>query len=337
MIPRNTITLNRRSFAAGAAAVSFVGLPTFRNLSAQETSSPAAASATESGTPTLGSSRADWDAAAGPAEEAGEFSRYLSPVDGVTPVIVGFTDDVATFIEYRFTDAPLAPEDAEQFYAASVPAEGMIGDRFLFMEFTEETGPYSVQLVALPSEVPSSGAIIVTALEDANEGSAVKAISITSSNEPDVQLPISGDPGGLGIGREQWIGSYGEPPETRYDEEAYPGVGPEQMDVIIKYLPQEDVIAGIHANADQLETLAATRESALEFVGKSIPADGEVLQHFYLPATEGGPLALRFFSLQSAEASEALHTKGVIGAMLHERADDPEPRVTRIDMGRTQM
>lgn len=140
----------------------------------------------------------------------------------------------------------------------------------------------------------------------------------------------SGNPGGIALGRDDWIAAYGELPETDYELEEYPGVGPQGMDVTVQYMPQDDVIRRISANGDKLDLKASTRLAALEFCGSSVPADAELAQHSYSPSTEAGPIALRAVTFTSATVQETLDYKGTVLMLLHEEPDDPKPIVPRL-------
>jgi hypothetical protein len=340
--PDMTAPITRRHFVtltAGAAAALGV-----ESALAQATpaGSPVTMTAAAGG---IGMTRADWEALAGSGEPAGDFLVYTSPIDGATPVTVGYTDDIVTFVEYDFTvagDTGIARGDAEAMIAASlptdsavhgqylIPAMGGAGDTYQATSFTSES---------LSTTLPDATGVmaIQTTLNtgvnpDPTQYTMVTAATITTTSAPDVDLPVTGSPGGIALGRDDWIAAYGNPPEPDYEVEAYPGVGPQGMDVTVRYLPQDDVIRDIDANGDNLDMLASTQIAALEFCGGSVPADAELVQHWYFPPTEAGPLALRAFTLNSVTVQHLLHGDGAVLVLLHERPDDPKPMVPRLSL-----
>lgn len=335
-------TLSRRHFGgliAGAAAA--FGIET-TFAQATPTGSPATTMAAAGG---IGLTRADWEAMAGTGSPSGDFLVYTSPIDGATPVTVGYTDDIVTFMEYDFTvagDTGIARGDAEAMIFASVPADVAPHERFLIPSDGETGGTYaatSMTSESLPATLPEATGIMAIQMTlntgvnpDPAQYTMVTGATITTTSAPDVDVPITGSPGGIALGRDEWIAAYGEPPETDYERESYPGVGPQGMDVTVQYMPQEDVIRAIDANGDNLDMLASTQIAALEFCGASVPGDSEVVQHWYFPATETGPLALRAVTLSSATVRETLHYDGSVLALLHERLDDPKPMVPRLSL-----
>lgn len=316
---------SRRTFVAGTAALATLPLV---DAHAQSESTPEHIENLPASAG-LGATKEEWNAAAGSPEPVDDLFLYtISP-----PVTVGFTDGVATFLEFGLDDNGLSREEAYQLIADNLPGDAMPGERFTTRALSEGLGPQAVSLYALPSEHPSGGAIALMGLESPESDAAVTSIAIVATSDPDVEIPVTGDPGGVALDRDAWIAAKGEPAEVDYEEEQYPAVGPQEMDVTVFYAPQDDVIAHLHANGDQLDMLASTQIAALEFLGQSVPADSQMLLHGYLPATKAGPLAVRCVTFASEEASTKLHFKGSILGLLFERPDDPKPMVTRIDIG----
>lgn len=318
-----TTTLNRRSLVASTLVVA---------ASAAFSRESWAQTPAQSHPVGIGSTKEEWTAAVGEPAESGDQFTYVSPINGSSEVTVGFTDDIATFMEYRFGAEGESRQTVGEMLALSIPQEAMMGEHFSLPAETAETGAYGIDLFVLPSENPTPGLLALYSYASPEPDADVTALAIGTTSEIDVELPITGDPGGIALDRDAWIAAKGDPPEANYEVETYPEAGPQGMEATVWYMPQDDVIQKIHANGDELDVLASTRVAALEFVGQSMPADARLLQHVYLPSTEVGPLAVRIVTLASEEASTRLSNKGSILAMLHERIDDPEPMVTRVDL-----
>jgi len=335
-------TISRRQFGALiAGAATALGVET-AFAQATPDGSPAAMSRTAGG---IGMPRADWEMLAGAGEPAGDLMVYTSPLDGSTPVTVGFTDDIVTFMEYDFTgagDTGIPRGDAEAMIAGSMPGDVAAHERFVIPPGGNTSGSYvatSLTSEILPATLPDSTGIMAIQMTlntginpDPAQYTMVTGATITTTSVPDVDLPMTGTPGGIALGRDEWIAAYGEPPEVDYERETYPGAGPQGMDVTVRYMPQDDVIRGIDANGDNLEMQASTQVAALEFCGASMPADTEIVQHWYFPATEAGPLALRAFTLSSMTVQETLHDDSSVLVLVHERPDDPKPMVPRLSL-----
>lgn len=335
--------ISRRTFttalASGAVAL---GAGMHSTSSQTPVTSPVSSADTTGG---IGLTQANWENLAGPGEPAGDFLVYTSPVDQATPVTVGFTDEIATFMEYDFSvhgDTGMSRDDAAALIASSIPTDSMPGEQFLVPTAGETGGTFTAGIFAsesLPQMVADATGIMAiqttvnTGINpDPAEYTSVISATITTNNPPDVEIPATGTPGGIALGRDEWIAAYGEPPQTDYELELYPGVGPNGMDVTVQYMPQDDIIQRIATHGDGVDVTASPWMVAIEFCGDSLPADATLMQHFSFPGTEAGPIALRAMTFASETVEQTLHYKGTVLVLIHESMEAPEPMVPRLDL-----
>jgi|GEM_PF-3020156 len=335
--------ISRRSFT-NALAGGAVALGAGFHITSGQTPVTSPVSLAES-TGGIGLTLADWENLAGPGEPAGDFLVYTSPIDQVTPVTVGFTDEIATFMEYDFSvhgETGLSRDDVAALIASSIPPDSMPGEQFLVPGTGETSGTYAAgiftsqslpQMVADATGIMAIQTTVNTGINpDPAEYTSVISATITTNNPPDVEIPATGAPGGIALGRDAWIAAYGEPPQTDYELEQYPGVGPNGMDVAVQYMPQDDIIQRIAASGDGVNVETSPWMDAITFCGNSLPADAMLAQHFYFPGTEAGPLALRAMTFASETVEETLHYKGTVLVLIHESMKAPEPMVPRLDL-----
>lgn len=279
----------------------------------------------------LTSTLEEWTAAAGEGEPVGQMGtmfEFVSPIDGVTPVTVGFTEEVASFMEYTYGDAGPGQNDAQAVVAASIPTESMPGEQFLMPPQLDGGSPFTAQLYNMPS-APNSAILSVMALGNLEaEEAQVVSISLSLSGAEESGYAATGDPGGIGITRDEWIATYGEPADGGAEMDFYPGVGPDGMDIATARMMEQDIIRGIYVNAAADTQTGTTIENAMAFVGSSVPEDSVVGQHFALPATAEGPISLDAVVWTVPSLEESIPYKGTVFSMIY--VTDEEP--TRIDV-----
>ena len=179
--------MTRRTFASTAALATPVALAAAPTLGRQTEATPESGS-TQSATPVgmaaagLTSSLDEWVAAAGegtPVGEMGTMFEFVSPIDGATPVIVGFTDEMASFMEYTYGENTIGQEDAYAMVAGSIPTESMPGEMFLMPAQNDTASPFTGQVYTMPS-TPNSAILSVMAL-GALEAEEAQVVSISIS------------------------------------------------------------------------------------------------------------------------------------------------------------
>lgn len=327
--------MTRRKFATAAALTPPFALTSVPSLARQMESTPQSATAVMEPTVGITSTLEEWVAAAGegtPVGEMGTMFEFISPLDGVTPVIVGFTNELATFMEYTYDNAGPGQEDAYAIVAGSIPTESMPGEMFLMPAQDETSSPFTAQVYSTPSS-PNTAILSVMALGalEAEEAQVV-SISISLPNGEGTDHAATGAPGGVGLTRDEWIAIYGEPSEGGAEIERYAGVGPDRLDLTVSYNMEADAIRQILATAPLETPVTTTFDTAVTFVGGSVPEDSVVGQYFTLPSTQNGPIALDAVLWTSPTLQEQLGYKGSILSMMYLVENEAGREVERIDM-----
>lgn len=326
--------MTRRQFATTATLTTSVALASISANARQTESTPGATAVVES-TVGITSTLNEWTAAAGegtPAGEMGTMFEFTSPIDGVTPVTVGFTDEMASFMEYNFGDEGSGQEDAHAIVAGSIPTESMPGEQFLLPGQLPESSPFTAQVYAMPSS-PNSAILAVMALGNLEaEEAQVVSISISLPNADGSDYSATGDPGGIGLTRDEFIAIYGEPSGGGAEVDNYAGVGPDGMDIATARNLENDVVRAIYVNPNPEAPVETTWENALGFVGSSVPEDAVVGQYFTLPSTQNGPIALDTVLWTSPSLQDAQAYKGSVLSMLYLVEAEGGRGVQRIDL-----
>lgn len=325
-----TLRLNRRHFSTAAiAAPAAMALST--TFAAQTDSTPAASPVGGEAVVGITSSLEEWTAAAGeptPVGDDGTMFQFVSPIDGATPVTVAFTDDRASFMEYNYGAEGPGQEDAYGIVQASIPIESERGEHFLFPAQEEDSSHFTAQVHTLPS-APNSVILSVMALGALEaEEAQVMSISLSLPNVEGTEHAATGDPGGIGLTRDEFISIYGEPAEGGAEVDNYPGLGPDGMNISTTSNPDRGVIDGIYVTSSEGELVTTTWDNALAFTGGSVPEDSVVGQYFTLPATEGGPIGLDVVLWTSPMLQEQMAYDGSVLSMLYLTGDG----VIRIDL-----
>lgn len=331
-----TLHIDRRHFATSALMTPVALMA--HNAVAQ--TPPAASPATLSDSSVgLTSTLEEWTAAAGegtPIGEMGTIFTFISPIDGITNVTVGFTNEMASFMEYTFADATIGQEDAHAMVAGSIPTESMPGEQFLLNSWQDESSPFTAQLYTMPSS-PESAIVSVMALGALEaEEAQVESISLCLSSPNPSDYAATGDPGGIGLTRDEVIGIYGEPADAIGEFELYPGSGPDGMDLATRYGSDGEALKAIQVDSPADAPVATNRDTSMAFVQGSVPPDAEVSHSFYLPSTEDGPLALDTVVWHSPELSERLGYKGSILSMSFILETNEGHQIQRIDLALNQ-
>lgn len=329
-----TLQLTRRHFSA--AAIATPAIFALSSVDAKQTeTTPAASPESSEMVVGLTSSLEEWNTAVGegtPVGEMGTMFRFSSPIDGVTDVTVGFTTEMATFMEYNFEDEGPMQGDAYAIVAESIPTESMPGEQFLMPARQEDASTFTAQVYTMPS-APNSAILSVMALGaiEAEEAQVV-SISISLPNVDGSDHAATGDPGGIGLTRDEWISIYGEPAEGGAETELYPGVGPDGMDISAIHNSEMDYLHDLCAHSSTEVPVSTSWENAVAFTGGSVPEDSVVGQYFTLPSTENGPIALDAVLWISPSLQEALPYKGSILSVLYILEGNTEREIPRIDI-----
>ena len=326
-----TLHPNRRHFATSALLTPVTVTSVSANAQTPSESSASAVSTTVGLTSTL----EEWNAAAGegtPVGEMGTMFEFVSPVDGVTPVTVGFTEETASFMEYTFGEVTIGQEDARAMVAGSIPTEAMPGENFLLTSHEDASSPFTATVYFLPS-YPNTTVLSVMALGalEAEEAQVV-SISISLSSLEPSGYTATGDPGGIGLTHDQIGEIYGTPADAVGEFEIHPGTGPDGLDLSFIYTSGGAAAKAIHANSPEDAPITTTRENAMAFVGSSVPADAVVGMSYRLPSTEAGPISLEAVLWTSPELQEQLGYKGSVLSMVYTIEGESAPAVQRIDL-----
>lgn len=276
-------------FAAGAGVAAAIGTGMPGTLAQSPEIEP-------TGSGWLGLTRDEWEAIAGAGVELDELVEYPHPsVDGST-ILVRYDADRVSHMEIGFEGSErggLPPEDASAVVTQALPSGWVVLDRFIVPALNREQTLY--RAVSHMTDTPETDGFLALFQErDVGFGSGgelatvVVRVTLTLPGVHTLIAEETGDPGGIGLPREDWEDIHGpsEPAQTGdwYDSVIVPGYR-----LLVRFAPEEGWVSLIDARADEdAAQWGEVRPLALA----SLPADA-VLEHTYdLPATPEGPIAL---------------------------------------------
>lgn len=262
----------------------------------------------------VGLSREEFEAIYGPGEPELELVRYPRVERDAVVMYVGHDNDLVAHIEIgydAFESGGVAPEHLGDQIASWLPTDAAFADSMIVPARHRELTTFHLsryESATLGKRTGGRSGILVVAqaretILDAGAPlqTVIERLTLTVPSGDLPSLDATGEPGGIGLSRQDWEAVYGSGQATQvgtfYTNVTLPETG---SDVLVRFTPDDQQIAFLEFSYDELGRAGGVSPSEAE--GQSsgaIPIDSQLLEQFDLPATPEGPIALRIHHWES--------------------------------------